>query len=160
MVTYLPLAVLHTRLFLNCLDEMTDQAASLRVAGQTNSAAFVAAHLVDSRAWTARMLGVDIPAPFGGTVAYGSSMDDLEAVPTLEAAREEWRAVSAVLEARLGALTPGDLETMATQRFPIDDPTTGGALAFVLHHEAYHLGQLALLRRAAGLPAMRYRSGT
>ena len=155
-MTYLPVASLNTRLFLNCLEQMSDDAASLRVAGHTNSAAFVAAHLVDSRAWTARMLGIEIPAPFGGSVAYGSSMDDLEQVPTLEAAREEWLAVSAVLESRLAALTPADLESPATQRFPIDDSTMGGALTFLLHHEAYHLGQLALLRRAVGLPAMRY----
>ena len=155
-MTYLPLASLHTRLFLNCLDEMSDEAAGLRVGGQTNSAAFVAAHLVDSRAWTARMLGVDLPAPFGGSVAYGSAMDDLAEVPTLDSAREEWLAVSTVLESRLAALTPADLTSPASQRFPIDDPTTGGALTFLLHHEAYHLGQLALLRRAVGLPAMRY----
>ena len=86
-------------------------------------------------------------------------MDDLERVPTLGEIREEWLAVSPVLEARLAALTPEDLAGKTTQRFPIDDATLAGTLAFLLHHEAYHLGQLGLLRRAAGLPAMRYRAG-
>lgn len=152
----LPVAALHTRLFLNCLEEMDDRAASLRLAGMANNAAFIAAHLVDSRAWAARMLGLDIPAPFGGAVEYGSSIEDLDELPTLEAAREEWLAVSAVLESRLAALTDAELQGPASQRFPIDDQTMGGALAFLLHHEAYHIGQLGLLRRAAGLPAMRY----
>lgn len=156
MVNLQAMANLHTRLFVNCLAGMDDTAASLRVGGHTNSAAFVAAHLVDSRAWTARMLGVDVPAPFGGAVAYGSSMDALESVPTLAASIEEWLAVSAVLDARLAALTPGELSAACTQRFPIGDPTVGGSLAFLLHHEAYHIGQLALLRRAVGLPAMEY----
>lgn len=154
-----PVAALHTRLFLNVLDTMGDEAAGARIAAGTNSAAFIAAHLVDSRAWAARLLGVDLPAPFGGAVAYGRSMDDLERVPTLGEIREEWLAVSPVLEARLAALTPEDLAGRAAQRFPIDDATLAGTLAFLLHHEAYHLGQLGLLRRAAGLPAMRYRAG-
>lgn len=154
-----PMAALHTRLFLNVLDAMGDEAAGARIAAGTNSAAFIAAHLVDSRAWAARLLGVDLPAPFGGAVAYGRSMDDLERVPTVGEIREEWLAVSPVLEARLAALTPEDLAGRAAQRFPIDDATLAGTLAFLLHHEAYHLGQLGLLRRAAGLPAMRYRAG-
>jgi len=152
----LTVASLHTRLFLNCLEEMDDQAAGVRLGGVTNNAAFIAAHLVDSRAWATRMLGVDIPPPFGGAVEYGSSIEDLDQLPTLDAVRDEWLAVSAVLESRLAALTAAELQHPASQRFPIDDKTLGGALAFLLHHEAYHIGQLGLLRRVAGLPAMRY----
>lgn len=156
MVSCSPLAALHTRLFLNCLERMDDEAASLRVGGHTNSAAFVAAHLVDSRAWTARMLGVDIPPPFGGAVAYGSSMEAVQSMPTLAESTEEWLAVSALLEVRMQALTAADLAADAGLRFPIEDGSLAGALAFLLHHEAYHIGQLSLLRRAAGLPAMEY----
>ena len=43
-----------------------------------------------------------------------------------------------------------------SQRFPIADPTLRGALDFLLHHEAYHIGQMAFLRRCFGLPAMSY----
>jgi uncharacterized damage-inducible protein DinB len=31
-----------------------------------------------------------------------------------------------------------------------------GALTFLVQHDSYHIGQLALLRKHAGLPAMRY----
>jgi uncharacterized damage-inducible protein DinB len=31
-----------------------------------------------------------------------------------------------------------------------------GALTFLVQHDSYHLGQLSLLRKWAGLPAMRY----
>lgn len=148
---------LHTHLFRRCLEEMTDAQAATRIEGRTNSAAFVAAHLVDSRTWTCRMLGLDLPAPFGGAIAYGTSIEDLEELPSVEAIREEWNAVSTVLEARMAALTEGELAAPAAQRFPVRDPSLAGALAFLLHHEAYHIGQLALLRRAVGLPAMVYR---
>jgi hypothetical protein len=39
----------------------------------------------------------------------------------------------------------------------VGDRTLLGALAFLAQHESYHVGQLALLRKYAGLPAMRYR---
>lgn len=157
MVTLQTQAALHTRLYLNCLDGMDDSTARWRAEARTNSALFVAAHLVDSRAWTARMLGLDIPAPFGGSLKYGTSIEDVPDLPDLEEVTDEWAAVSALFEARLVALTPEDLAAPAAQRFPVDDPTVAGSLAFLLHHEAYHIGQLGLLRRAVGLPAMKYR---
>lgn len=150
-------AALHTRLYLNCLDGMDDSAARWRAEARTNSALFVAAHLVDSRAWTARMLGLEIPAPFGGILKYGTSMEDVPDLPDLEAVREEWTAVSAMFQARLAALTPDDLAAPSAQRFPVEDQSVAGSLAFLLHHEAYHIGQLGLLRRAVGLSAMKYR---
>ena len=152
-----PLAALHTRLFLNCLDGMDDSAAVVRIEGRTNSAAFVAAHLVESRAWTVRTLGVDVPSPFGGVIPYGTSIEDLAELPSLAAIRAEWGEISSVLEARLAALTPEALAAPSSHRFPVDDTTLSGTLAFLLHHEAYHIGQLSLLRRAAGLPPMSYR---
>lgn len=157
MVTLQTQAALHTRLYLNCLDGMDDSTARWRAEARTNSALFVAAHLVDSRAWTSRMLGLEIPAPFGGELKYGTSIDDVPDLPELEEVIDEWTAVSALLEARLQAVSAADLTAPATQRFPVDDPTVGGALAFLMHHEAYHIGQLGLLRRAVGLPAMKYR---
>jgi uncharacterized damage-inducible protein DinB len=150
-------ATLHTRLFRNCLEGMDDSSARWRAEGRSNNALFVAAHLVDSRAWTARMLGLDIPAPFGGAVTYGTSIDDLPDLPSLEVVAHEWTAASAPFEARLATLTEADLAAPAARRFPVDDPSLAGSLAFLLHHEAYHIGQLALLRRAVGLPPMRYR---
>jgi hypothetical protein len=41
-------------------------------------------------------------------------------------------------------------------RFPIGDATVLGLIAFMVQHDSYHIGQLALLRKHYGLPAMRY----
>ncbi|MGB7490782.1 MAG: hypothetical protein WBN62_10660 [Thermoanaerobaculia bacterium] len=38
--------------------------------------------------------------------------------------------------------------------FPFEDPSMAGGIGFLLHHEAYHIGQLALLRKFHRLPAM------
>lgn len=157
MIPALSLAILHTGLFRNCLDGMDDEAARRRIDGRTNNAAFVAAHLVMSRAWTLGLIGVEVPSSFGGRLVYGTSLDDLAELPLLAEIRAEWESVSAALEGRLAALMTAELAMPSPRSFPVDDPTVAGTLAFLLHHEAYHIGQLSLLRRMAGLPAMRYR---
>jgi hypothetical protein len=52
------------------------------------------------------------------------------------------------LMAFLGNLTESDLER------PTPAGPLGGTLAFLATHEAYHVGQLAMLRRNFGLPGM------
>ena len=34
--------------------------------------------------------------------------------------------------------------------------TTLGMLTFLVQHDSYHIGQLSLLRKYAGMPAMQY----
>jgi hypothetical protein len=57
----------------------------------------------------------------------------------------------------LNCLDASMLDQQSTTRFPISDKSVVGTIAFLLHHEAYHIGQLALLRRYTGSPAMSYR---
>ena len=40
--------------------------------------------------------------------------------------------------------------------FPLANGTLLGTLTFLVQHDSYHLGQLSLLRKYCGLPAMRY----
>lgn len=47
---------LNSRLYLNCLDGMDEDQARWRPTGATNSAAFVALHLLDSRYAMARAM--------------------------------------------------------------------------------------------------------
>ncbi len=48
------------------------------------------------------------------------------------------------------------LSSPAPAKMPVNDDTLGGMLAFIMHHEAYHIGQLSLLRRILGKEAMKY----
>jgi uncharacterized damage-inducible protein DinB len=155
-----PLAVvyaLNTRLFYNCLVDVPESAATTRPNQHTNNLAFVAAHLVDSRAWMAGYVGLEEPKPFGGALEYGKGIDDLAQLPSLAETRDAWEAVSERLERRLVWLTAEDLAAPSKQRFPRVPQTVLGGLAFLMQHESYHIGQLAFLRKYCGLPAMSYR---
>lgn len=148
---------LSSRLFLNALADLDEVDATARPNGHTNSVAFIAGHVVESRAWTARLLGADVPAPFGGVLEHAMTIEDVAAIPRLDAVRATWPDVTASLMAALDRLRPDQLEAAAPQRFPGVPETLGGALVFLGHHEAYHIGQLGLLRKFLGLPAMAYK---
>jgi len=66
--------------------------------------------------------------------------------------RDAWDAASEAIDARLAVLNAAELDAPAPQRFPAGGPTLLGALAFLAQHDSYHVGQLALLRKAAGSP--------
>jgi len=57
--------------------------------------------------------------------------------------------------ARLGSMSDGDLDTALPVSSPVKElfPTLGALLGAAVFHAGYHTGQIALLRRAQGLPS-------
>ena len=54
-----------------------------------------------------------------------------------------------------------NLEAESEVPFPVGDRTVLGNVIFLLHHDTYHIGQIAILRKQFGYPAMKYgRSGS
>ena len=88
--------------------------------------------------------------------ADARGIDDVGELPALAVIRAAGDAAREAIDARLAVLTAAELDAPAPQRFPAGGPTLLGALAFLAQHDSYHVGQLALLRKAAGLPAMSY----
>lgn len=147
---------LNTRLFLNCLEGLSDAAAVRKPAPDANSAVAVALHLVDSRCYFASQAGAVFEHPLPALRTAGS-VDKLEKLPSLEEIRTAWSGISGVLAARIAALTAEDLQKPGAGRFPVADRSLLGTLAFAVQHESSHIGQLGYIRRLLGLPAMRYR---
>lgn len=147
---------LNTKLFRNCLAGLTDAAASVRPSSTTNSAAFVAAHLADSRFFLLRVTGAQSPSPLARYLDGARSIDDLKQSPPLAEVLAAWTAAAHTLRDRFAALTPEALDGPPAAHFPAAGKTMLGALTFLVPHDSYHLGQLALLRKHAGLPAMSY----
>lgn len=158
--TVAPLAAtfdLHTTLFRNCLAGVDGEMALRRPNATTNSIAFIAGHLVESRAWMGRYLGLDLAPPFGGALEHATAIEQIPVLPTPEELLGGWDQVSGPVAARLAGLTGTDVAAPTPQRFPGVTPTVLGGIAFLVHHESYHTGQLALLRKYHGLAPMSYR---
>jgi len=148
---------LNTRLVLNCLAGVDDPAARRRITPDTNSMAFLLAHLADARHFLADALGAPLPNPLADQLKYGKSEDEVGPLPELSRLVDAWQEISSHLVTALPDVSAERLDTPSATRFPIGDPTTLGTVAFLVQHESYHLGQLGLLRRALGLPAMSYK---
>ena len=148
---------LNSRLFRNCLVGLSEAEGQVRPNQHTNNVAFIAGHLVESRAWMARQLGVECPAPFGGVLEHARSLAEVTALPTLASIRSEWDDTSGIVLARLAVMTAADFAAPSPQRMPGVADTIRGLVDFLGHHESYHIGQLAYLRKYLGFPAMSYR---
>ena len=147
---------LNTRLYRNCLAGLSDEQANARPSDSTNSAAFIAAHLADSRFFLLRALGVECASPLGRHLDGKRGIAELDAPLPLEEVHAAWTAAADALRERLSTLSATDLDAAATARFPVSDRTVLGVLTFLVQHDSYHVGQLAMLRKFGGLPAMKY----
>jgi uncharacterized damage-inducible protein DinB len=147
---------LNTRLFRNCLAGLTDEQARARPSATANSAAFVAAHVADSRFFLLKMLGATRPCPLERYLGGRKGIEEITEWPSLAQVHEAWTEAAHALRDRLAAMTPADLDAGAVSGFPIEDQSVLGVLTFLVQHDSYHVGQLSLLRKIAGLPAMSY----
>ena len=147
---------LNTRLYRNCLPGLADDAAQKRPSELTKSAAFLAAHLVDSRHYILHILGAAEPSPLKGAEGGFNDIAQVTSYPSLAEIRAAWTAVSEKVDRRLQKMTAAELDKTLDPGFPMDNKTVLGVFSFMVQHDSYHLGQLGLLRKHAGLPAMSY----
>jgi hypothetical protein len=152
---------LQTRLYLNCLVDMGDAQASVQPSPGVNHAAFIALHLLDSRFVLARLLDLSTHNPFGAVLEAASTIEDVLIFPSLEELRSTWNDLAPSLDARLGGLSSAALDAPCPNGLPVLKIGEGcilDAIAFLVHHEAYHIGQLGLLRKFLGFSPMSYRA--
>jgi len=114
---------LNSRLYRNCLADLTDDKARVRLAGggPCNSAAFVAAHLADSRYYLLGLLGGDGRSPLQGAEGGFNDIDKVSSYPTLAEIRTAWETAGQALDRQLNAATPARLDA-PFKDFPIENP--------------------------------------
>jgi uncharacterized damage-inducible protein DinB len=149
---------LNTDLLLNCLTDLSEPEAQARLPGGGNSITFLAAHLTDTRHYLVTQLGSPLDNPLASCVADARGFDDIRTWPSLAELRNSWLAVSRHLRHVLDSLGHRELTRMISHRLSLDG-TQLGLIAFLTQHDAYHLGQIAFLRRQLGKPAMVYTRG-
>jgi uncharacterized damage-inducible protein DinB len=150
--TLLAIFRMNTALVKNCLRGVDDSLAARRPNEHTNSLAFLALHIVDARYWLARRCGLDAHHPMEHDLSQARSIEDLPELPPLSRIIESLQNSEAVLEE---AFATADLQKELGQTFVLGS-TVADAIAFMTQHDSYHLGQMALVRKYLGLPAMSY----
>ena len=121
---------------------------------QNNPMLWILGHMVSTRAILLKMLGEDFDPGLGEAFGRGAALQDASGYPSRERIQEASREVNARLFAKLAALTDADVSKPAT-RSPIPAVrTVGDQIAFLAMHDTYHVGQLAYVRKALGLPGV------
>ena len=121
---------------------------------QTNSMLWIFAHMVATRARILGVFGEPYETGWGEMFGRGAELQDPSTYPTREQIAEAGREVNARLFAKLAAVTDADLAREAKGPRPPSAVTVGDQLAFFALHESYHVGQLAYVRKALGLPGV------
>jgi uncharacterized damage-inducible protein DinB len=144
------IAEMNTFWFLNSLDGVSEEQAWRRTADNANSLGFVALHVADARYFFAKTAGLELPNPLQQYTKGIHTIDEMKEHPTLDQIRDAWNTLAAELHDYIAMV---DVERELAHRFPSEDKTVGGFLLFAIHHDAYHIGQLSMLRKTLGLSA-------
>lgn len=156
---FLQILHLNTKLFLAALTGIGDADAAKRIEGTSNNVSFIAFHLLEARYYLARYLGIEAESPFHELAQRLKSVDEAgDELPTLESLRLAWEEVSHLLTSRFQGISEEELLQSSPDAWSeiIQNASVLGGIAFLLHHESQHIGQLAFLRRLLGLAPLKY----
>ena len=148
----------HTRLFNNVLEGITEAESSKRNAEQINHIKWVAGHIVNTRIGSlSKLAGIEPDESYAVQFARGSSLDPNASYPPLEEIKSRLNETSTAISDHIAKIPEEVLAAKSNAAVPIADDTVRGLLAFLMSHEALHIGQLSLLRKMAGKEAMSFR---
>lgn len=150
----LEIVKLDTRLFEKALGGLDRAALVRRPVENGNPMIWIAAHMAWARYGMASMLGEKPPFSLPEAFGRGSVVPEEAALPQAEQVLAAWRDISDVLTKRLADASEDQLAAPAPRSFPIADKSVLGGIAFLLYHEGYHIGQMALMRKSLGLPGL------
>jgi uncharacterized damage-inducible protein DinB len=144
---------LHTRLFNNVLDDITDSESDKRANENVNHIKWLAGHLVNTRLMMKDMAGLEADPKFA---VFEGKLDSSIKYPTLDVIKTKWNEIAGKLSTGLKNLPEQVLNGPAPTKTPIGGDTMHDFLGFLMHHEAYHIGQLGIMRKTVGKEAMKY----
>lgn len=151
---------LHHKLFNNVLNGFTDAETNQRLEGypEINHIKYIAGHLLNSQYGLAKLAGTNPEIKWNELFAVqgGSEAKDNYTYPGIDEIKEEWNGIHPGTREGLVKLTPADLERKPPEPFGQVAETSGSLWAFINHHQAYHIGQIGILRRGFGKPPMSY----
>jgi DinB superfamily len=141
--------------FRDALNGLTPEQLQSRPGEDSSPPIWIAGHMTTARGLLASLLGATWQDPWAGAFKRGSSSKDTSRFPSVENILQEWTSVSHLLSDTFPKVTPEQLAAKAKEGTPSFDGTLAGTVAVLTFHEAYHLGQLAYIRKWLGLGQMR-----
>ena len=131
------------------MTDMTDELAYRRLRDGGPSIAWNIGHMLHHRNQIAA--AVSCGAPAVDLQPYKTAATDGHDYPPVQQFQMAWAEFSPRFLAALSRLSPEDLNAPSPIRLPHGEQTLLDALRFVVWHEGFHLGQVAMLRAHHGL---------
>jgi uncharacterized damage-inducible protein DinB len=136
--------------FRKALDGLTDEELWYSPTESTNPTIWIAGHIVDTRAVVLKLLGEEFPRPWKELFTLGSVVGDKAQYPSVGEIQTAMRDVSERLKAALSAIADAFMAQPQSGLGLPNSVTRADEIAFLAQHEAYHVGQMAYLRKALG----------
>jgi uncharacterized damage-inducible protein DinB len=153
----LDLFKINTHLLLKSIEGITDEQALIRPNSSTNNVAFLVIHLLGSKEYQAKIIGLKIEIPGSGKFKDIKKVEDISEYPKIKDLEKIWRDTSDKILSALQNLKAETLMGPSPYPLPIVDPSLMGALTSFMQHDSYHIGQIAFLRKYLGLSPMSYK---
>ena len=145
---------MQTRLFKNALEGLEADYPT-RPSEATNHIAWLAGHLASARYSIISLLGASAQEPHPDVYGQGKGIDENLTYPSLDRCLADWNEVTPLLMDVLKNVNEEALSSKSPFPTPMGEKL-GDVIAFFAHHEAYHIGQIAILRKYFGHEAMKY----
>jgi uncharacterized damage-inducible protein DinB len=151
---------LHQRLFNNVLDGFTDEETNHRLPGypHISHVKYIAGHLLNSQYGIAKIAGLDPEVKWNhlfAVMGQSEAKDDID-YPSIKDIKTVWNGMYEEIRTGLMNLSAEELNRKPPDPFNRVANSVGELWAFISHHQAYHIGQIGLLRRAFGKEPMSF----
>lgn len=141
---------LNAALFRRALEGVDQASGERRPNDHTNSLAFIACHALDARFYLMKLAGHERTNPWQTLFDAATDISSMTEFPPLYEVLAEWDELHEATLACLAEMTLAELDAESEARFPTEDRSILGAIAFLAFHEAYHVGQMGLVRKYFG----------
>ena len=132
------------------LDGLSEEHFSERPNASTNPIHYLLGHLTLYRFQACKLLSEDNSYKFEEQYKSGIENQDRAKYPTTEEIKAEWNKISEKFKTLIENAAPEQLAAEIPKKYPIGEQNRLGALQFLMYHEAYHIGQISLVRKFFG----------
>jgi len=155
---------LNTKLFNNVLKGIGEPESRSRLTPHLNHLAWISGHLTSLRYDMGRMLlGLKAEFPYTGMYCDPGQpppgnrpLDESLSYPPLVEILEYWNSLAFPFAASLPQLSKEQLSREMPFSVPVGGNRLVDLLVFVANHEAYHIGQMSMIRKGLGHGSMSF----
>ncbi len=148
---------LNRKLFANALDGISADQLKNRPTNKENHLLWIAGHLAHTRSMIAQTLGATIESPLE---IFNEALNADTDYPGLDEIMDFYKKATHEIIIRIPEASAEMLASDPPFPLPISDQSIYGMLTFLAQHEAYHVGQMGLLRKQLGFEATSYADRT